>query len=196
MRRDGVAVAVIAAFALSGCTSDTPNAGAPSPSEIPSIASAPPATAGAAAPSAVADEERDGVVKAGPTVRLRETDEFGIVASAMRRDGSVVVTVDRVDSLTGDEAERAAIAHGDAEPGDGGVPNDHYEVNDNPTTRTYTLAAHPDIWKANPSDVGSPKPMTVDEWLAYVNKRTEYPPMFHFDVERDEVVGIEQQYFP
>jgi hypothetical protein len=147
----------------------------------------------AASPSpSKADEERDGVVKAGPTVRLRETDEFGIVVKSERRSGAIQVTVDRVDSLTGEEGARAAAARGMD------YSNDHFEVNENARTRVYTLAQDVEIWLANPSDVGSPKPLTVSEWRNYVARTSsrEGPPMFHFDVEDGRVIGIEEQYFP
>jgi hypothetical protein len=75
-------------------------------------------------------------------------------------------------------------------------PNDHYEVNVNSETRDYVLAADPDIWQANPEDVGNPKQMTVNEWLAYVTSQRGRHAMFHFDIEDGRVIGIEEQYFP
>lgn len=100
------------------------------------------------------------------------------------------VVVDRVDSLTGEEAERAAAADGTD------VSNDHYEVNDNPKTREYVLADDGDIWQADPSDVSSPRPLTVEQWLAYVQSQGGRRAMFHFDVEDGRVLGIEEQCFP
>ena len=184
-----MAVVLLAAV---GCTDDARTAAPSSQNDGPAGASAPPATT-SAAPSSTAsgtDDERDGVVKAGPTVRLRETDEFGLVVEAVQRKDGVHVTVDRVDSLTGAEGARAAAERGMD------YSNDHFEVNDNPLTREYALDSSVEIWLANPSDVGSPKPMTVVEWLGYVNVARDYPPMFHFDVEDGFVVAIEEQYFP
>jgi hypothetical protein len=130
------------------------------------------------------------VVKSGPTVRLAETDEFGLVVRAERSSGAVRVAVDRVDSLTGNEGERAAAARG------ADYSNDHFEVNDSPRTRDYVLADSTAIWQANPSDAASPKPMTVTAWLAYLRTGQGRQAMFHFDVEGGRVVGIEEQYFP
>lgn len=177
-----MAVALLATTCVA-CT-DGQKASPPAPSHSPSSSASP-------SPSA-ADEERDGVVKAGPTVRLRETDEFGIVVRTERRSGVVRVTVDRVDSLTGEEGEQAAAARGVD------YSNDHFEVNDNARTRVYTLAQDVDIWLANPSDAGSPKPLKVSEWRDYVasTRTRERPPMFHFDVEDGRVIGVEEQYFP
>jgi hypothetical protein len=123
-------------------------------------------------------------------VRLAETDEFGLVVRADRSKGAVRVAVDRVDSLTGSEGERAAAARG------ADYSNDHFEVNDSPRTRDYVLADDIVIWSANPADVRSPKPMTVTEWLAYVRTGQGRQAMFHFDVEGGRVVGVEEQYFP
>jgi hypothetical protein len=134
--------------------------------------------------------ERDGVVKAPPTVRLADTDEFGLVVSAGRRGGAVHVLVDRVDSLTGDEGARAAAARG------ADYSNDHFEVNDNPRTRDYVLADDVLIWAANPSAVDTPTPMTVTAWLAYLRTAQGRQAMFHLDVESGRVIGVEEQYFP
>ena len=185
-------VVVLLAAVAAGCTDGARTAAPASQSGSPSIASASPEASGAE-PSSTAsgtDEERDGIVKAGPTVRLRETDEFGLVVEAQQRNEGVHVTVDRVDSLTGAEGERAATERGMD------YSNDHFEVNDNPLTREYVLHPAVEIWLANPSDVASPKPLTVAEWLSYVNQERDYPPMFHFDVENGLVVAIEEQYFP
>lgn len=186
-----MAFALLAAVAV-GCNDDARTAAPPRHNDSPSPASASPVTRGAPSSSAAVgtDEERDGVVKAGPTVRLRETDEFGLVVKAERRKDGVHVTVDRVDSLTGAEGERAAAERGKD------YSNDHFEVNDNPLAREYVLDSSVEIWLANPSDVGSPKPLAVAEWLSYVNVARDYPPMFHFDVENGFVVAIEEQYFP
>ena len=109
---------------------------------------------------------------------------------AERSNGAVQVAVDRVDSLTGEAGERAAAARGVD------YSNDHFEVNDSPRTRDYVLADDVVIWQANPPDVGSPNPMTVTEWLAYLRTGQGRQAMFHFDVEGGRVVGVEEQYFP
>lgn len=123
-------------------------------------------------------------------MQLAETDEFGLVVRAERNNGAVRVAVDRVDSLSGKEGERAAAARG------ADYSNDHFEVNDSPRTRDYVLADDVVIWQANPSDVGSPKRMTATQWLAYLRTDQGHQAMFHFDAEGGRIVGIEEQYFP
>jgi hypothetical protein len=177
--------AVVLLAAVAGCTAASVRDRAsekPSASTSPSTATRPTAT--------TSGGERDGVVKALPTLRLAETDEFGLVVRAERSNGAVLVAVDRVDSLTGNEGERAAAARG------ADYSNDHFEVNDNPGTRDYVLAEDTAIWRANPSEAGIPKPMTVTAWLAYLRTEQGRQAMFHFDVESGRVVGIEEQYFP
>lgn len=136
------------------------------------------------------DEERTGAVKAPPTVRLRQTDEFGLVVAAARHPQGVVVTVDRVDSLTGEHGASAAAARGMD------YSNDHFEVNDNPTTRQYVLALNPVIWQANPADVSNPKQMSIEEWLTYLASARGRTAMFHLHVEGGRTVGVEEQYYP
>lgn len=165
-----------------GCATDDREGASQQPSAGPSLATPRSATSPAV--------ERDGVVKAPPTVRLAETDEFGLVVRAERRDGAIQVTVDRVDSLTGGEGERAAMARG------ADFSNDHVEVNDSPRTREYVLADDVVIWQSNPFEVGSPQRMTVAEWLAYLRTDQGRQAMFHFDLSGGRVVGIEEQYFP
>lgn len=192
MRSAVHSVVALLVTVTAGCSDET-GAGRGSSSASPLTSTSPaPATPtpGAADSGASDDDERDGVVKAPPTVRLRETDEFGIVVEAERRDGAVRVTVDRVDSLGGEEAERAAAADGRD------VSNDHYEVNDNPKTRQYVLATDVEIWQVKTSRQVTTEPMMLDDWLAYVSEDRDYPPLFHFDIEDDRVIGIEEQYFP
>lgn len=147
-----------------------------------------------ASPTATAPKstgEPNGVVKAPPTVRLAESDEFGLVVRAAQVDGSVRATVDRVDSLTGEEGERAAAARG------ADYSNDHFEVNDSAKTREYVFADDVAIWLVSMGDLVSTKPVTVTEWLAYVRTDQGRAAMFHFDLAADgRVGGVEEQYFP
>jgi hypothetical protein len=130
------------------------------------------------------------VIKAPPTLRLLETDEFGLVVHAEQVKGAVQVTLDRVDSLTGDEGQRVAQERG------ADYSNDHLEVNDSPRTRDYVLAADVVIWRSNPSDVAHPTSITVDQWLAYLRSVEGHQALYHLDVEGGRVIGVEQQYFP
>jgi hypothetical protein len=89
----GFLPAVVLLAAVVGCTGDAREraSGRPSASTSPSAAAVPTTTTSAG--------ERDGIVKAPPTVRLAETDEFGLVVRAEQSNGAVRVAVDRVDSL-------------------------------------------------------------------------------------------------
>lgn len=176
--------AVILLAAVAGCT----GSGRGQATGRPSATASPPASSLPTTTSAGAG--RDGVVKSPPTVRLAKTDEFGLVVKAERRDGAVVVVVDRVDSFSGVEGERAAAARGVD------YANDHFEVNDSPRTRSYLLADDVRIWQANPSDGASPKPLTIAEWMAYLHTDQGRRAMFHLDVTDGRVVGVEEQYFP
>ena len=182
-----IITAVVLSAAVTGCVGDARELVSRTSrgSSAPSAAALPTSTR-----STTTAGERIGVVKSGPTVRLRETDEFGLVVRAERSKGVVRVTVDRVDSLTGQEGEQAAAARGVD------YANDHIEINDSPQTLDYVLAGDPAIWQANPSDAGSPQPMTVAAWLTYLGTDQGRRAMFHFDVEGGRVVGIEEQYYP
>ena len=179
--------AVVVMAAVTGCAGSARElaSGSSILPSAPSVAARPTATR-----STTTAGERIGVVKAAPTVRLAETDEFGLVVRAERSNGVVRVTVDRVDSLTGPEGQSAAAARGVD------YSNDHIEINDSPRTLDYVLAGDPAVWQANPSDAGNPQPMTVAAWLAYLDTDQGRHAMFHFDVERGRVIGIEEQYYP
>lgn len=136
--------------------------------------------------SVVITRVRDGVVKSPPTSHVNQTDEFGLIVRAETVQGELRLTVDRVDSLTGTEGEKAAASRGDD------YSNDHYEVNDSHRTRSYAVAPNVAIWRAYPQD----QRMSVTEWLAYLRTDLGRQAMFHLDLDDGHVVIIEEQYFP
>lgn len=129
-------------------------------------------------------------IRAAPTVKLAETDEFGLVVRVMEGPGSVAIDVDRVDMLSGEEGERAAAADG------ADYSNDYYLVNKSPRTRHYVLGPGPELWQVDVAHADQPKLLTLSEWVAYLKTALGRAALFHLDVEQGVVVAIEEQYRP
>jgi hypothetical protein len=73
-----------------------------------------------------------------PTTQTGITGKrFGYIKKFETKNGTVYVTMDQAEFLTGKSAADAAAAHGDESP----PPNDYYIVNDNSLLRTYPLAS-------------------------------------------------------
>jgi hypothetical protein len=72
---------------------------------------------------------------------LKDGRHFGLIRSVDLKSSPETMVFDAADQLTGEEANRAAAAHGDEVP----VPNDVYKVNDDPTLRTLSIAADAEI---------------------------------------------------
>jgi hypothetical protein len=72
------------------------------------------------------------------STELQDGRQFGLIKSVDETSPGTIV-FDPADQLTGEEADRAAAAHGDEVP----VANDSYKVNDDPTV--HTLALSPDV---------------------------------------------------
>jgi hypothetical protein len=70
---------------------------------------------------------------------LQDGRQFGLIKSVELQSSPGTIVFDPADQLTGEEADRAAAAHGDEVP----VANDSYKVNDDPTV--HTLALSPDV---------------------------------------------------
>ena len=70
---------------------------------------------------------------------LQDGRRFGLIKSVELQSSPGTIVFDPADQLTGEEADRAAAAHGDEVP----VANDSYKVNDDPTV--HTLALSPDV---------------------------------------------------
>jgi hypothetical protein len=84
---------------------------------------------------------RDGTSQASPSPapELQDGRQFGLIKSVELQTSPGTIVFDPADLLTGEEANRAAEAHGDEVP----VANDSYKVNDDPTV--HTLALSPDV---------------------------------------------------
>jgi len=163
------------------CSSDGHARTAPSPTVSVSPSASVPVSPSASAP-AVAER-----IKAPKATRLDRTDEFGLVHVV--RVGAV--DVDRVDMLSGVEAERAAAAHG------GEVSNDYFLVNDNPRLRRYDVRPDAIVW-GSIGMVGQPdaKRVTLAAWYRFLATDAGKHTLFHLTVQDGAVVGIEEQYQP
>lgn len=166
-------------------TTDGPPSETPTPS-----AAAPTATAAATATPAAAD-----------AVPAKGSKDFGYFTSVVSDGAQAQLAFDRATFLTGDEANKAAAAHGDETP----VPNDYYVVNDNPKTRTLTLAAAVEVigsiglngYAGETDDVVAPHARTVEELLAFVETDGGNTTGFHLVYgDRGLVVRVEEQYVP
>ena len=73
------------------------------------------------------------------STELQDGPQFGLIKSVELQSSPGTIVFDPADQLTGEEADRAAAAHGDEVP----VANDSYKVNDDPTV--HTLALSPDV---------------------------------------------------
>lgn len=130
-------------------------------------------------------------IKAPPPVRLAETDEFGRITD-IASDGTTL-RVERVDMLSGQEAEEAAAA------GNADVSNDYY-LRERPEFWTqYTLDPNVVVWGSIRME-GSVEPVRVDlaRLIKFVDQDNTYDlqTLFHLDVEDGRVIGIEEQYRP
>ena len=76
---------------------------------------------------------------ASPGPGLQDGRQFGLIKSVDLQISPGTIVFDPAEQLTGEEANRAAAAHGDEVP----VPNDSYKVNDDPTL--HTLALSPEV---------------------------------------------------
>jgi hypothetical protein len=132
-------------------------------------------------------------ITAPSAVELGRTDEFGIVTALSQVGGAVRVEVDRVDMLGGAEAVAAARAAGQ-DP-----MIDYFVRNENPTVRTYPVSRGAVVWgsiQLLPQREPWPQRTTLAVWTQFVAAHLGQLPMFHFQLERGVVVGIEEQYTP
>lgn len=127
---------------------------------------------------------------APPPTRVAETDDFGRI-SDIARDGSWL-RVERVDMLSGQEAEAAAAADGRD------VANDYY-LRERPESWTrYPLSPQVVVW----GSIGlsrSVEPARVDlaRLIHFIDTDTaSRQTLFHVDVEDGMIVGLEEQYRP
>jgi hypothetical protein len=80
-----------------------------------------------------------GQASTSPGPGLQDGRQFGLIKSVDLQISPGTIVFDPAEQLTGEEANRAAAAHGDEVP----VPNDIYKVNDDPTL--HTLALSPEV---------------------------------------------------
>jgi hypothetical protein len=130
-------------------------------------------------------------IKAPPPDRIAETDEFGVLVAVRETPQGLEVDVNRVDMLGGQEAEEAAAARGMD------VSNDYFLVDDNPMLRTYRISPDVEVW----GDISFGREpglvrITVEDLRAHVEDPPWTGVLFHLDVEKGLVVGIEEQYRP
>lgn len=143
----------------------------------------------AEAPSAVSTTG----IKAPPAVELSRTDEFGTLRLVARRpDGSSTISVDRVDLLSGAEAQAAARArHQDSAV-------DDFLVDDDPARRTYEVSPSVRVWGSIALS-GHVEPTASDLDALYRFLATDQggrPTLFHLEIDDGRVTGIEEQYRP
>ena len=82
---------------------------------------------------------------ASPAPELQDGRQFGLIRSVDVQTSPGTIVFDAADQLTGEEANRAAAAHGDEVP----VPNDVYKVNDDGTLHTLALSPAAEIGRAS-----------------------------------------------
>ena len=133
-----------------------------------------------------------------------------VVATETSDDGSVVVTADYAQFLTGDEAIQAAIEDGFIVEGET-VPNDYYIVNENPQLRELTLDPNaPIVLNACfiAGECVAQVRVTIEQWM--VLQAGDMPDglgegfqwygegtlPYWLILEEETIVGIEEQYLP
>jgi hypothetical protein len=117
------------------------------------------------------------------------------VDAAQRR-----ITVDVVQFLTGEAADRAAVEDGYVEPGEG-VPNDYYVRNVNDRLRTLTVAPDAPVTVTfnDAQDVSAERTVTLDELGRYWTTHEEYQTrgrIFWVILVGGTVTRLEHQYVP
>ena len=137
--------------------------------------------------------------------------EFAYVVAVEASDnGTVVVTADYAQFLTGDEAIQAAIEDGFIVEGEV-VPNDYYIVNENPQLRELVLDPDAPI-TLNACFVDgecvAQVRVTIDQWVALLDGDTpeglgdgfqwygQATLPYWLILDGEMIVGVEEQYLP
>jgi hypothetical protein len=121
------------------------------------------------------------------------------IITAVDTSGSaVLLEVDYIQFLTGDEAADAATAHGDESP----PPNDYYIVNDNPALREFPVQEGISVVTVV-NDDGTSDPaghtLTLDQWVDRItgpNADAFRSSFYWITVSEATITTIEQQYLP
>jgi hypothetical protein len=121
---------------------------------------------------------------------LQDGRQFGLIKSVDETSpGSIVF--DPADQLTGEEANRAAAAHGDEVP----VPNDIYKVNDDPTVHALALSRDVEIRLINWDQCCNTVTADPESFKTSFRGSDNYWG-FWVTLEDGVVVKIEEQYHP
>lgn len=134
---------------------------------------------------------RDGPSQAlaSPAPNLPGGRQFGLIKSVDLQISPGTIVFDPAEQLTGEEANRAAAAHGDEVP----VPNDVYKVNDDLTVHTLALSPEVEISVINyrgdccdpvATDLEGLEASGLSGWGYWVT------------IEDGAVVRIDEQYHP
>jgi type II secretory pathway pseudopilin PulG len=121
-----------------------------------------------------------------------------VTAVVVADGGTVTVTLDYIEFLTGDEAVAAASAAGEESP----PPNDYFIRNDDDTLREFPVRPGIPVTVVFSDDrmsVPAGREVTLDAWAA-----DALGPMFEYytatyylvDIENGVVVSLAQQYLP
>lgn len=133
-----------------------------------------------------------------------------VVAVEASDDGTVVVTADYAQFLTGDEATQAALEDGFIVEGET-VPNDYYIVNENPRLRELALDANaPIVLNACfiDGECVTQVRVTIEQWMVLTAGDMpdglgegfqwygEGALPYWLILEGETIIGIEEQYLP
>lgn len=126
-----------------------------------------------------------------PAPELQDGRHFGLVRSIDLQTSPGTIVFDPAVQLTGEEANRAAVAHGDEVP----VPNDLYTVNDDPTVHTLALSPDVEIHLVNWEDCCGTVTADPEAFKASFRGSSNHWG-FWVTLEQGVVVNIEEQYHP
>jgi hypothetical protein len=116
--------------------------------------------------------------------------QFGLIKSVDETSPRSIV-FDPADQLTGEEANRAAAAHGDEVP----VANDSYKVNDDRTVHTLALSPDVEIRLINWDNCCDTVTADLEGFKASFRGSENYWG-FWVTLEHGVVVKVEEQYHP
>ena len=128
---------------------------------------------------------------ASPAPELQDGRQFGLITSVDLRTSPGTIVFDPASQLTGEEANRAAAAHGDEVP----VPNDVYKVNDDATLHTLALSPAAEIRLIDWNDCCDAVKTALGGFKASFRGSDGYWG-FWVTLEQGVVVKVEEQYHP
>jgi hypothetical protein len=188
MRRSGIAVLMLVVAGVFGaaCNSSSSVAGGVS------------GTTGASPTDVTESPSPDDTSSPSPEpASLEDGRHFIFAVKEADKDGGPQLKFDLAYFLTGEEAEQAAMDHGDEVP----VPNDYYIQNDNPKLRWLPVSDSVKV-KYIPNEMCCDLVTgNFDAWSEAVNEtnQTDYAGKlapWWITVSGGQIVKIEQQYIP